>query len=443
VSGRGWTAPRGWLLGVTVLALVLRLALVLATPHYVPPARDDPSDFDRVAVSLADHGRLPNSVGTARGGPTAFRPPLFPMALAAVYRVVGTASGPARWEAGRLLEALLGAVAVGLIFLIARRLWRPLVASVAGVIAAVYPPLVMAGSSLMSESLFIPLVLGAVLTSLVHRESSHRWRYAVLTGVLIGLASLTRGNGVVLLAPIIFLVWTGRPRHTLHAARAPATVIVATLLTLAPWAIRNAIELHALVPLTSETGYALAGTYNAEAQATRSLWRPPFADELQIWRQAPGANEAVVSSRLTSIAVRYVKSHPVSLLRTAYWNSVRLLNLTGPGIEVALAPIWGYPKWLAELSVYAFWIVAVLALLAAVSGAARRAPPALWGCPLAILLSAVPFLGLTRYRLPADPFFVLLAAAGVLSLRGSLRWPALMRHRSAAGRAPASAQPAP
>lgn len=410
------------MLGVTVLALLLRLALVIATPHYAPPAHDDPSDFDRVAVSLADHARLPDSVGTGRGGPTAFRPPLFPIALAAMYHVVGTSSGPARWEAGRLLEALFGAIAVGLIFLIAWRLWGRLAAIVAGVLAAVYPPLVMAGSSLMSESLFIPLGLGAVLAALVHRDSGHRWRFALLTGFLVGLASLTRGNGIVLLAPIIFLVWTGRPRRSLRAARAPATVVLATLLTLTPWVIRNAIELHALVPLTTETGYALAGTYNAEAQATRSLWQPPFTDELQIWKQTPRANEAAVSGRLTTIAVRYIKSHPVSLLRTAYWNSVRLLNLTGSGIEVALAPIWGYPKWLAELSVYAFWIVALLALVGVVSGGARGSPLALWGCPLAILLSAVPFLGLTRYRLPADPFFVMLAALGVMSLRRFLRW---------------------
>ena len=55
-------------------------------------------------------------------------------------------------------------------------------AVVAGAIAAVYPPLVLAGSSLLSESLFIPLVLGALLAALVHRDSEHRWRWLVLSG---------------------------------------------------------------------------------------------------------------------------------------------------------------------------------------------------------------------------------------------------------------------
>jgi hypothetical protein len=46
--------------------------------------------------------------------------------------------------------------------------------------------------------------------------------------------------------------------------------------------------------------------------------------------------------------------------------------------------------------------------------AARRAPPALWGCPLVIFLSTVFLEGSTRYRSPADPFIVVLAALGVL-----------------------------
>lgn len=404
-----------------MVALLIRLALVLATPHYVPPAHDDPSDFDRMALALADHGRFPESVGTAHGGPTAFRPPLFPLALGAVYRIVGTGSGPPRWEAGRLLEAVLGALAVGLIFMIAWRLWGRAAALASGGLAAVYPPLVMAGSSLMSESLFIALTLGAVLAALAHRNSPHRWRFAVLAGLLVGLASLTRGNGIVLLVPLILMTWGESPRLSLQAARAPLTVAFVTAAVLAPWTVRNAIELHAFVPITTETGYALAGTYDAQAQATRSLWQPPFAQELWIWALEPGANEAQVSSRLTSVAFHYIRAHPVSLLATAYWNTARLLNLTGPGIETSLAHVWGYPRWLAGLSVYAFWLLALLALGGALTPAARAAPAAMWGAPLLILLSAVPLLGLTRYRLPADPFFVLLAALGALSLGRRLR----------------------
>src|SRR4029077_6190569 len=109
------------LLLLAVLALVVRLAVVVGTPHFRPAT--DASDYDRIAVSLADHGQFPASVLDPFGGPTAFRPPLFPLALAAVYKLVGTSSPTARVAAGRVLEAVLGAVVVLLVYLIASLIW--------------------------------------------------------------------------------------------------------------------------------------------------------------------------------------------------------------------------------------------------------------------------------------------------------------------------------
>ena len=184
------------------VALLARLLVIVATPHFRPT--NDAADYDRHAVSLAVHGTYPPS---GFGGPSAFRPPAYPYLLAGVYKLVGTRSASTRWEAGRIADALLGVVVVALVALIARRLWGPAVALGAGALAAVFPPLLLVGSSLMSESLYIPLVLGAVLAALAARGSEHRWRYALLTGLLVGLAALTRANGLFVLVPIAFLAW--------------------------------------------------------------------------------------------------------------------------------------------------------------------------------------------------------------------------------------------
>ena len=123
------------LAAVVALALLLRVIVVLATPHYVPET--DAADYDRIAVSLVQDGRFPGSLLAPAGGPTAYRGPAFPFALAAAYEVSGVASKGARWEAGRLLEAVLGTIAVALVFLIAQRLWDRRTAIVAGLMAAV------------------------------------------------------------------------------------------------------------------------------------------------------------------------------------------------------------------------------------------------------------------------------------------------------------------
>jgi 4-amino-4-deoxy-L-arabinose transferase-like glycosyltransferase len=414
---------RHGLAAVLALALIARVLVIVATPQFAPAT--DAVDYDRIAVSLADTGGFPSSYLAPKGGPTAFRPPMFPLALAGAYQLSGTSDAKARWRAGRSLEALLGTIAVGLIALIALRLWGPGVALLAGAIAAVYPPLLLVGSSLMTESLFIPLALGTVLCGLVYRDpGGGRLRWVVLAGVLIAIASLTRTDGIVLLAPVGVMVWTARPRSSRRALSAPLTLIAAIAIALVPWTVRNAHVLHAFVPTTTQSGYGLAGTYEGLAQHRRdypALWVPPVLEMLRVYRTEPTANEAEVSNRLDTIGLDYIKAHPSSLLHTAYWDTVRLFNLGGTGFETWDAKYEGFPRRLAEVSVYAFWLLALVAIGGAFTRAARTVPKSLWWCPVVLLLGTVMFSGSTRYRAPADPFFVMLAALGLREAWGRLR----------------------
>lgn len=428
MSFRGALRRPGWALtAVLAAALIARVLVVLLSPHFVPKA--DAWDYDRIAVALAQHGHYPGSI--LAKGPTAFRPPVFPVVLAALYKVVGVGSTSTRWEAARLLEAVLGTITVGLVFLIARRVWDRSVALVSAAVAGVYPPLLLAGASLLAESICVPLLLGGVLAALEYRRSPQRLRWALIAGMLVGLAALARVNVVLVAVPVAFLVWTERPRVAWRSLRAPLAVAAAAVVTLVPWTVRNSLVMHRFVPVSDETGYALVGTYNGYAQARTdypALWLPP----VQAWRGLAGIahrlNEAQISERMTTMAVDYVKAHPAYVGKVGLWNSLRLANLTGPGVERWIEQTWGDPASLAVASVYAFWALAALALLGGVTAVGRRAPPALWGCPLAVYLSTVLIIGATRYRVPADPFIIMFAALGVLAVWRrvamlSARWP--------------------
>jgi hypothetical protein len=228
------------------------------------------------------------------------------------------------------------------------------------------------------------------------------------------------------MAGLIWLAWPSLGRsgwRAWSAVRGPLVVVVVGLLVLTPWTIRNATTFHEFEPLTTGSGYALAGAYDHEAQASRrfpAMWQAPFADIAAALKQHPHANEAQISSSLVTMSLHYIEHHPVSLLKTAYFSTLRLLNLTGPWFEDWFAPYEGYPIWLAALSVWVFYVIAVLALAALIWGPARRAaraaPVALWACPILIFLSCVPFAGSTRYRSPADPFLLIFVAVllGVL-----------------------------
>src|SRR3954447_25450291 len=120
--------------------------------------------------------------------PTTEKPPLYPTVLA-----LASWLGLDSYAAHRVVSCLLGACAVVLIGLLARRVGGDRNGLLAAAIAAVYPALWMLDASLRSESLYLPLiVLVLLLAYRFHDEPS--WRRAGALGAVIGLAALTRSE---------------------------------------------------------------------------------------------------------------------------------------------------------------------------------------------------------------------------------------------------------
>jgi 4-amino-4-deoxy-L-arabinose transferase-like glycosyltransferase len=417
------------LLVILAVALAARIAVIVATPDFMPLF--DAADFHRHATSIADGNGYPSSqLGVA--GPTAFRPPLYPLALAGVQVLGG------EMDAERVLGALLGVVTVLLVFLIAQRIWERSVALVAAAIAAIFPPLVTLNASLLSEVLFIPLVLAGVLAVLEYRDT-RRMRWAIVAGVLCGLAALTRANGLVLVLAFAIGVWTVRPWRSRAAFAAPAVVVLATVVTLAPWVIRNTIEFDRFVGISTGGGYALAGTYNEESKESGEHPGQPFSpNQLETYRATlsdrSGVDEAEVIGKLNDRAVDYITSHPLYVVKTVAWNVPRVLDIVrwdtferafaarqvqALGVERIDSP------WLFLGSLYAILVLALVGVAAHPwMQKSKRAPLFYWATPVLLALPALAIYGLPRYRAPLDPFFVMLAAVGIVVVVERLRPPA-------------------
>ena len=423
---------------LVVLALVLRLLYVDATPGYV--LRHDARDYELHAQSVALGEGYSRHV--AYGRPTAFRPPGYPYFLAGVYKLAGVERAPSgeRIHTARVAQAYVGAAAVALIGLLAALLWGPLTALVATALGAVYVPLITVGGSVMSEPLFVVAMLAAVIAAVGYRRSRHRYRYAVLAGVLAGLAILTRANAIILLAPLAFAVWDGRPRSARRSLGPPAALIAAALLTLTPWTIRNAEVLHAFVPVSTQLGSSLAGTYNDMARTdpvNPGAWRsikhvPQYAS---LWRTVRATPEPVVEQRLRRTALEYVSDHPLYVAQVGYWNTARMLDLAGRRRwRATAATITIDARW-ADRGVWCFWAFALVAVAGAFTARARRLPAWLWAVPALVFLSLV-FLAVEtpRYRTALDPFVVLLAAVAVTAAGRALGRRAIRPAGSAHGR---------
>jgi 4-amino-4-deoxy-L-arabinose transferase-like glycosyltransferase len=415
---------------VLVLALVLRLGYVALTPDY--RIVHDARDYDAHARSIAA------GEGFARLGPgpsrvTAFRPPGYPILLAGVYTLTGHKSkaDEQRVVDGRIVNALIGTAIVALAGLLALQLFGRRVALVAMALAAVYLPLILIGGALMTEPLFAALLLAALTAAIAGRDSSHRVRWAALAGVLAGLAILTRANGMVLLLPLALAAWDARPRWSRQALAAPLVLVAVALVTIAPWTIRNARALHAFVPVTTQLGTSLAGTYNDVARTDRvdpASWRSLRRVPQYQYLTAPGpwrrTGEALLERRLRAVALRYAGDHPVYVADVAYWNTRRALDLAGVGwarhtySTVSVAPGW------ADAGVVCFWLVGALALAGALVRTARRTPLHVWLVPALLYLSVV-FLAFEtpRYRTGIDPFVLMFAAVALVTARDAVRRP--------------------
>jgi 4-amino-4-deoxy-L-arabinose transferase-like glycosyltransferase len=432
--------------GLVLLALAVRL--VAAVASFGEPLAFDPKDYDRHARSIAAGNGYPGAVHE-RGGPSAVRPPAYPFLLGTAYKLAGQdqpppadrdyfaasfTPDPTGPDIGRVLQALIGTVIAALIGLIAFQLWGRRAGLVALGIAAVYPPLIVLGMTLLSDPLFVMFELAAVAAALAPRaQPERRLRWALLAGALAGLAWLTRSNGWVLLLPLALLVWTGPQRSW----RAPAALVAAAVIAIVPWTVRNAAAMDSFVLVSDNGGYTLAGTYNETAKSDpdfRAGWRPPQADPDYARVMATTTGELDQSRKLGREARRFALHHPLYVGEVAGCNTLRLTFLAWLACGDDRVVTRGYEgeentsRALAWLAIAAFAIVALLAVAGWLTRARRRAPAAVWLVPV-LLWTAVFVLAANRFRAPLEPFLIMLAALALLA-----GWDRAQRYRSSTRR---------
>ncbi len=414
-----------------ILALALRVWEIQRTGYQ--PANDARS-YLVLASQIAHSGDYAVTGGAgATRGPTAYFPPAFPYLLAAVAKLGGhTTAGGAAIHPARLAQAALGTVTVALVGLVALEAFGFTVALIALAIAACYPVFIELEGTVYAENLLVALVLAAVWAGLRARRSGRPYPWVVAAGVLCGLATLTHQNGLLVLLALLPALWRIR--------WATVLLVLATVLTVLPWTIRNAIVLHSFIPVSDETGLTLAGTYNPTSASDRQIpykWRyyKAIPADGALYRRAPRLTEPQLDAQLRSTALHYIEHHPLAPLAAAYHNTRRLLELEGSFAWKASAYDIGVPDSTAEVGVAAFWIVALLALVGVFTKLARAAPRWLWITPMLLFLSVVFINGETpRFRAPIDPFLIMLAgcalATGWERVRGRSRAGAQLERQS-------------
>lgn len=133
------------------------------------------------------------------GAPAATHfPPGYPALLAVIWRVFP--SFPANVLAFKAVNALLLALAGAALVVFARRRFgfSPLAAAVLAIAGCVVVPSLVLSSSVLSEPLFLAVLIPILLLAERVVEGERRTRDLVLLGLLAGLATLVRTHGIAL-----------------------------------------------------------------------------------------------------------------------------------------------------------------------------------------------------------------------------------------------------
>ena len=363
------------LLVVVVLlgALGIRLGYVAGERYH---AINDAGTYNRLAGMIATYGDYhtgdkPKSGAGGSRGPTAYFPPGFPYLLAVADLVDGhEAGGKAAVPGERIEMAVLGTISVALVGLVALEAFGEGVAWAALVVAAFYPVMIELSGTLVAENLVVTLELAAAWTALRGRRARHPYAWIAATGLLTGLAALTHENAILYVIPFAIAAWSiGRAgpgaarRHArLRALGAPALLVVCTCLMIAPWTIRNAVQLHAFVPVADETGITLAGTYNPvsanDPQVPYKWHLFSHVPTLRHFAHDSGRDtELELSDRLQTAALNYIKAHPLAPIQAGLDNTLRMFEIEGTYAWKASARAIGLKTTVAREGIIGFWIV--------------------------------------------------------------------------------------
>jgi 4-amino-4-deoxy-L-arabinose transferase-like glycosyltransferase len=332
--------------------------------------------------------------------PSAGHPPLYPALLSIVSWLGGTS---VMWH--RAFGLLCGAASIALMGILGRRAGGERLGLAAAGVCAAYPLMVVVDGALMSETAYTPLVILVLLAGFSALERPRRG-IALALGAAIGLAALARSEALLLLPVLAWPVaLRGGRGRTARAALATA----GCALVLAPWTIRNAIELGHLVPIATNDATVLVGANCAKTYSGVDIgfWR----FDCLVPRQAD--NEAEQSAIWRADGLRYAREHVSRLPAVIPVRILRTVSLYQPRRQVLFAE----GRWIRgeQMAVASFYLLALLSFAGAFSLRRAGRPLLVLLAPaVVVLITVVVGYGHPRLRHVFEPSLMLMGAAGAL-----------------------------
>ncbi|MDA8130296.1 MAG: glycosyltransferase family 39 protein [Elusimicrobia bacterium] len=384
------SSERNYLLACAGLALLLRLVYVLKTG--AGSLSPDAYDWMNTGWSVAS--------GNGFGG--SWRPPGYAFFLAAVFSVFGKSV-----IAAKVIQTILSAATVWICYRTAAELFDALTARITAALLAYYPYFIAYSADLLSET-FLTFILAAAVYRVVRAAAAPSTRNLAFAGLLIGCAALTKS--VVLPFFLLACAWlwwrTGRFRAGFLAG-------AFSLLVILPWSMRNYLHFSGgYVMPVSTPWFTLYGSACDEAlldENTGEIDKGPGVAEVNQflpsdWNYVGSLPLPERDKYCKEKALSWIRNNPGKYAWLLYRRTLHLWRL-----YPVIAYRW--QKWAAMATSGLYIPLAAAGFFLALP--AFRKTSLLLALLVSYTAVYIPFAVTLRYRVPADPYFIMFAACAL------------------------------
>ncbi len=413
------------------VAIVFVLALIVRSIYFYINRTNNPLFYFPMLDALFHHDWAREILsGDFWGREVFFRAPFYAYLLAFLYKLSGSSIAFAVY-----VQHIIGSLSVVLVYLLARRHFSPRVSLAAGIIAALYWPLIFFEGDLLFETLivFLDLVLLLILTVAVQRRSG---RMLFAAGIVLGLSAVTRPS-ILILLPVLPLVFhsfpaarEGTPRAGRAWLRPTALVVAGSLVFILPVLVRNFVVGHDFVPIASQGGVNFYIGNNPESNGSQAFVPGARGDLYGTYQGAIELAEkdagrklkpSEVSNYYTKKALGFIASSP----GPAFNLFCKKLYLFWAGIERSndkYIQFFWRRYGLGKVPLPGFWLVGPLSLLGGVLLIRRwREFSLFYLFVLSYMIGVVIFFVNGRFRLPVVPVLIIFASYALLHTYAAVR----------------------
>lgn len=418
---------------ILILSLLIGVLIWKINPYHFEP-KEDSMQYHLLAKNLVDNDVL--SLDTeAPFSPNARRTPGYPLFLAGIYSIFGKSIAVVK-----LIQVLFGPLVCLLVFMMGKYIPSDMKDVKIGFIAAFFlsisPIFIVMNNRLMVEGVFTVVLTASMLTLLFWlKEWMLKWVLA--TGFLFGCLGLLKPEAALLCVPVAIAV-NLNSKDKKKAIVQTAICFLMVFIMVAPWILRN-YSVYGKACLISGggsgEGRGLLTEYRVRAEQGL-LFRPErfkylYGDK---WKEAQKHFDSLIDMSVQhpeESNISYFLKRPKIMFKLGVVKAISLLKPASYSEIIGLSDDFSYYKKNNKYLLFCIKIIMLffdfLIIFIGFIGFVFTLHPKnkhLWGITACIMYFSGVYIvlhGISRYRAPLTPLFILLGVMAISQMITNLK----------------------